>query len=71
MINLKNRIKKLEIGLHTHVKYRGCELVKQVLSDGSVAHFCRFPDGRKELITGRKVSELEAIDDKISVEVVA
>ena len=70
---LEHRLKKLEDQFKTDAKYSGCELEIVVgVDDKPSKYYCRYPDGRKELITDNDViDELEAIDgDEISVEIV-
>ncbi|MGB9500376.1 MAG: hypothetical protein ACKVE4_11680 [Dissulfuribacterales bacterium] len=70
---LEHRLKKLEDQFKTDAKYSGCELEINIDAEGEPArYFCRYPDGRKELITdSRIINELEDIPgDEISVEIV-
>jgi len=72
MTALKRRLDKLEEKLNTNSKYRGCELeIHPGVDDEPTQYYCRYPDGHREMITDSDiVSELEAIDDSISVEVI-
>lgn len=71
-MNMSKRLDKLETQLNTHAKYKDCELEIVVGVDGEPSrYYCRFPDGHEELLTDRKIiSELAAVDNKISVEII-